>query len=183
MSRSSSAQAAGGSGSEQTNADRCEHAIAVFGDGGTAPRSGFPEAEVVALGEEGEGLRLRIKSLANQAQSRGIFGPKAAASISRLAQAALEDGFPLVVRLGDTQIYAVYHAGDKYVSGSWGHVRTANVASGDGMKRVAAQNKRRSATVSPSFMCKVTKWEGEGGVFVAASVWWIVMRMKYRSRV
>ena len=149
FSRSVLAEAADAGGNEQTAPGRCEHATAVLGDGAT-PKPDIPEAEAVLFGEEGEGAQ----ALAEKAQARGCLGQRDASTISSLAQAAAEDGFPLVVRLGDTQMYAVYQADNQYVSGAWAHVRTADVAPAAGTKRSASQQGRRSAAVPPSFMCK-----------------------------
>ena len=150
MSHSVLAQAADVSGNERTAADRCEHATVVLGDG-AVPRSDIPEAEAILFGDEGEG----IQTLAEKALARGCWGQGDASTISRLAQAAVENGFPLVVRLGDTQSYAVYQADSQYGSGTWAHVRTADVAPAAGLKRSASQG-GRSAAVPPTFMCKVS---------------------------
>ncbi|CAM9172499.1 unnamed protein product, partial [Laminaria digitata] len=72
----------------------------------------------------------------------------------RLAQAAVEDGFPLVVRLGETQSYAVYQAGSQRVSGTWAHVRSADVVPAAGTKRSARRGGRSAGVSPPSFVCE-----------------------------
>lgn len=157
--RSASAQATDVvSGNEQTAADRCEHATLVLGDG-AVPKSDIPEAEPLTFGEGGEG----VEALIGEAQTRGCLGQMAASSISEMAQAAAGDGFPLAVRLGDTQIFAVYNAKNQYVPGAWAYVRTTNVPPTAGGAERSASQGRKGISTTPRFMCKVSRllgWEG-----------------------
>lgn len=156
--RSASAQATDVvSGNEQTAADRCEHATLVLGDG-AVPKSDIPEAVALTFGEGGEG----VEALIRNAQTRGCLGQMAASSISEMAQAAAEDGFPLAVRLGDTQIFAVYNAKNQYVPGAWAYVRTTNVPPAGAAERSASQG-RKGISTTPRFMCKVSRAMLRGG--------------------
>ena len=131
----------------------------VLGDG-AVPKSDIPEAKAVTFGEEGGGVR----ALVEKAQARGYLEQRDASTVSELAQAAAGDGFPLAVRLGDTQMYAVYNAKNQYVPGAWAYVRTANVAPAPGAERSSSSEGRKGVSTAPRFMCKVMpcckRWGG-----------------------
>lgn len=127
---------------------RCEHAIVVVGhDILPAPRVDIPDAEPVVFGENGEG----VVGVANRAAKQLHLSQNGLSDVLRMAAMAEEHGMPLLVRLGETQSFVVYHAGDRSIDASSAVVE-CNVSQDCG---AGATRTRRRTTAKQSFRCKV----------------------------
>jgi len=95
---------------------RCEHASVLIGDEvNPVRREDIPEAEPVVFGKDGEG----VLGVANRAFEQMYLGQRGLADVSRMAVIAEEHGMPLLMRLGDSQSYVVYHVGHRSIDASW----------------------------------------------------------------
>lgn len=133
---------------QQMAVTRCEHAVVVVGDG-TLPnvRGDIPDAEPVVFGKNGEG----VEGVANRAAKLLHLSQSGLSEVLRVAGLAADHGMPLLMRLGETQHYVVYHDGERSIDASWAAVECdVALAGGAGAART-----RGRATARKSFRCKV----------------------------
>lgn len=134
---------------QQMAVTRCEHAIVVVGDGILpAPRLDIPDAEPVVFGQNGEG----VEGVANRAAKQLHLSQSGLSDVLRMAGLAEAHGMPLLMRLGETQNYVVYHAGDRSIDASWAVVECDVIRAGG---RGAGRARGRAAARKQSFRCKV----------------------------
>lgn len=127
---------------------RCEHAIVVVGSGiDPLTRVDIPDAEPVVFGKNGEGVEV----VANRAAQELRLGQNELSDVLRMAAMAKEHGVPLLMRLGETQSYVVYHDENRSIDASWAVVE-CDVEQDGGAG--AARTSRRT-TAKKSFRCKV----------------------------
>ena len=126
---------------------RWEHAIVVAG-GEILPvlRAGIPDAKPVVFGENGEG----VVGVANRATEQMYLSQNHLSDVLRMAAMPEEHGMPLLMRLGDTQFYVVYHDGNRSIDAGWAVVECGVAPAGGG----GAARSRRT-TAKNSFRCKV----------------------------
>lgn len=125
----------------------CDHANVVLDDNG-AIKEGIPAAVPVTF--EGEG---GIVARADAITGSGCLGRNDIPFLQKLADDASNDKVALLVRLGDTETFAVRHRADRSVPGDWAHVQTTGVARTGGPSREATL---RRITENPEIQCKVT---------------------------
>ncbi len=137
---------------QRTAVARCEHAIVVVGSE-TLPvlRLDFPDAETVVFGKDGEG----IDTVANEANKMYRLGQNELSDVLRMEARAKEHDRPLLVRLGNTNSYAVYDPGNRSIAEGWAVVQCEVDLPGEAS---AARTTRRTAAKknSQSFRCKVS---------------------------
>ena len=127
---------------------RCEHAdVLVGGELNPVHRVDIPLAQPVVFGKDGEG----VGGVASRAAEQLFLGKIDLANVLRMAETAKEHGMPLLVRLGESQSYAVYHPGHRSIPASWAVV-LCDVVPPDGAS--AARTSRRT-TRKKSTQCKV----------------------------
>lgn len=123
---------------------RCEHAIVVVGDEILpAPRVDIPDTEPVVFGENGDW----VVGVANRTAKQLHLSQSGLSDVLRMAAMAEEHGMSLLMRLGETQSYVVYHAGDRSIDASWAAVE-CDVArtGGAGAARTRRRTMRRKVS-------------------------------------
>lgn len=123
----------------------CEHARVVLQDGQTIADN-IPAAKHVAF--DPPGVVVQAEAVA----ASGHMGTKDVSAIKSLADEASISGVPLVVRLGDTESFAVRHV-SRSVPGSWAHVQTTDIARPAGSSPPGSS--RRRSTENVKIQCKV----------------------------
>lgn len=132
---------------EQVAAGQCEHADVILGDG-TTPKADIPEAEPVIFGKDGEG----IESVGDAAITQMVLTQGSFDTILKMAATAEEHGVPLLMRLGETQTYVVYHPDHRSIPCGWAHVET-DFPQPPGSKK--APSTKRRTTLKKQIQCKV----------------------------
>eukprot|EP00903_Cladosiphon_okamuranus_P019499 g17932.t1 len=152
-------------GGQAMSVTRCEHAIVVVGEGIVSiPRLGIQDAEAVVFGQNEEG----VLGVADRAAKQLHLSRSGLSDVVRMAAMAQEHGMPLLMRLGETQNYVVYHSGDGSIDASWAVVE-CDVAQAGG---VAAARARRRTTAKKSFTCKANGGTLCGGARKSRSERW-----------
>lgn len=124
----------------------CDHARVVLKDDLTI-KDDIPKAEAVKFDPGG------IEKEAELVAKGGHLGTSDVQSISRLATEATDNDVELLVRLGNTQFFAVFHSQNRSIPGSWAHVQTKDVWLPAGSP--PAPSAHRRSTDNPKFQCKV----------------------------
>lgn len=129
----------------------CEHANVVLKDGETIADN-IPEAQPVPF--DPEGVVERAKAVA----ANGHLGSNDVSQIDVLYEDATSSRVALLVRLGNTETFAVRHV-SRSVPGSWAHVQTTDIARPAGSS--PHRSARRRSTENEKIQCKVKiAWVG-----------------------
>lgn len=117
-------------------------------DGSGAVKSNIPKAEAVTF-DEGAAER------AEAVKQTGCLGASDVDEIRTLEEEAKDDGVQLLVRLGDTQTFAVRHKGDRSIPACWAHVHTRDIALP--AESQPSRSAARRSTFVANLQCKVSQ--------------------------
>lgn len=146
------AREASRSGDDSAVSGVCEHASVVLQDGLTIADN-IPAAGPVVFALPG------LVETAKKVAEAGHLGKEDVTRIEGLDGQARTSGVPVLVRLGDTETFAVRDENNRSIPGGWAHVQTTDIArpAGSGPQQSAL----RRSTENDALQCKVnSRWRG-----------------------